>query len=719
MSVLQPAVTTAALLVAAFACFKREQDRGAWIAFGLGILSWTAGDLVRAIFYPVDRPQPSVCDVLYLGFYPGAAVGLVLLTRSRLRHLTRSLIVDGATALITVTAVAVAFVLPQVLGSLGGQSRSAALVNLSYPVADMALLAFLTAAIAVTGWRRLERIAVALALFIVADVAYVFALPHFGQTILWLGVFWVLGMLLLAWAPRGVAPGEPEAQRDDWTLFLVPLIAAPVNLAVLVPGLSLLPSLLAATGILLCIVRTGLTFRHTLTLLENRRQAITDELTGLANRRRFNRRLNRAFAAAEPVGLLVLDLNRFKALNDGLGHHVGDRLLVDFGQRLVAALPDAQLVARIGGDEFAVVTADDRLAVAAARIEAALEEPFGLDGLELHMGASIGGALAPEHADTPAELLQRADVAMYAAKRGNVGFQLYRPGGAKASREQLALGEDLRRGIAAGELEVYYQPQADIARQRITGVEALVRWRHPERGLLFPDTFIALAEDLGLMRDLTRHVLSAAVGQAARWRGAGFDLSVAVNLGLADLLDPELPAVVDAALTRTGLPASRLVLEITEDVAMADEERTLAVLTKLRERGVELALDDFGTGLSSLARLRRLPVQELKIDRSFVMRIDADDEDAAIVRLTIELGHALGIRVVAEGVETEAALDRLAAQRCDTAQGYHFSRPVPAAELTRLLEVLADRFEVGVAGLTPPLRGDDLPAPLRDALDPR
>ncbi|MDA0182352.1 bifunctional diguanylate cyclase/phosphodiesterase [Solirubrobacter phytolaccae] len=698
MAVVQPMVSTTLLLAAVFACLHRglrgEHDRGAWIAFGLGILAWTLGDLVRAIFYPVVRPQPSVADVLYLSFYPGAAIGLVLITRARLRHLTRSLLLDGATALVTVAGVAVAFVIPEVLSSVSERARDTALVNLAYPVGDTVLLAFLASVIAVTGLRRLGRITVALVMFAFADVAYTIALPEYGQTILWIGAFWVLGMLLLATGARDDSPPPDAHQRADWTLFLVPLLAAPVNLAVLVADVPPVLAILPASGILLGMVRTGVTFRHTLTLLESRRQAVTDELTGLANRRRFNQHLATAFAADEPFGLLVIDLNRFKALNDGLGHHVGDRLLVDFGRRLTAALPDARLVARIGGDEFAVLT-DGGIEAAAARIEAALSEPFVLDGLELHMGASLGGALAPEHAATPVELLQRADSAMYDAKRANLGFRLYRPNGEGPSRDRLALGEELRRGIAAGELEVHYQPQTDIARRRMVGVEALVRWRHPERGLLFPDTFISLAEDLGIVRDLTRHVLQTAVDQAATWRASGHDLSVAVNLALADLLDPELPAVVDAALARSGLPAHRLVLEITEDVAMTDEDHIVAVLARLRDRGVELALDDFGTGLSSLARLRRLPVQELKIDRSFVMGIDAGDEDASIVRMTIELGHALGIRVVAEGVETEAALDLLASQRCDTAQGFHFSRPVPATELTGLLEV-------GVAGLAQP-----------------
>ncbi|MDA0169258.1 bifunctional diguanylate cyclase/phosphodiesterase [Solirubrobacter taibaiensis] len=687
MSILQIVVTTAVLLAAAVVCLRRgRRDGGAWIAFGVGIVLWTLGELTRAVFYPVSRPQPSVVDALYLGFYPAAAVGLVLMTRSRLRHLTRTLVLDGATALVTVAGLGVAFVIPAVIGSVDGQTRDAALVNLAYPLADTVLLAFLVTAIAVTGWQRLERIAGALALYAAADVAYVLLLPRYGQTIMWVGAFWVLGILLLASGARQTTRGSAP-MRADWTMFLVPLIAAPVNLGVLLAPLPLAPSAFAAVGILLGMVRTGVTFRHTLTLLETRRQAITDELTGLANRRRFNRHLARAFETGEPVGLLAIDLDRFKALNDGLGHHVGDRLLIDFAERMVDALPEALLIARIGGDEFAVLTHGDRLAQASAQIDAALVRPFELDGLELHIRASMGGALAPEHASTPAELLQRADIAMYAAKRASGGFQLYRPGGAEPSRDQLALGEDLRRGIAAGELEVFYQPQADIRQRRIVGVEALVRWRHPTRGLLFPDAFLTLAEDLGLMRELTRHVLHTAVRQAAVW-----DVSVAVNLSLTDLLDPDLPTAVRAALDEAGLPAHRLVLEITENVAMADPERILAILGRLRALGCQLALDDFGTGLSSLARLRRLPVQELKIDRSFVMELDV-----AIVRLTIELGHALGIRVVAEGVETQEALELLEELGCDVAQGYHFSRPVAAAELGGLLAV-------GVADLALPSR---------------
>lgn len=266
MSVLLPVATTTALLLAALVCFRRgHRDGGAWIAFGVAILAWTIGDLARAILYPLTRPQPSFVDALYLSFYPAAATALVVLTRSRLRHLTRSLMLDGATALVTVLGLAVAFVIPAVIGSVDGQTRDAALVNLAYPLADTALLAFIAAVVALTGWRRLERIVIALTLFAVADVAYVLLLPRYGQTIIWLGAFWVFGMLLLASGSRKT-PGRSEHLRADWTMFLVPLIAAPVNLGVLLAPLPLVPSAFAAVGMLLGIVRTGVTFRHTLTL---------------------------------------------------------------------------------------------------------------------------------------------------------------------------------------------------------------------------------------------------------------------------------------------------------------------------------------------------------------------------------------------------------------------------------------------------------------------
>jgi diguanylate cyclase (GGDEF)-like protein len=701
-----PTLSTSLLTLAAAVCVRQgiraPEDRVGWFAFAAAIASWTLGDAVRAVAYPVDRPHPSIVDPLYLGFYPGAAAGLVLLARRRVRHFTRSLVLDGVMAVLAVGALTAAVVVPGLDAALGGEERATALMNTVYPLADMALLAVVTATIALTGWRpapQLARIAVALVVWSAVDTAYVEASLRYGDTVTWLGAGWVLSVLLLASATSRVAHGEARRRgpRDGWRLFLVPLVVAPICIAFLAVGfvvrLPVAAGALAAASLVVSIVRTGVTFRENLLLLETRRQSLTDELTDLANRRRLNARLQEVFATAPdpsaPFGLLLIDLNRFKVLNDTLGHHVGDRLLTELGPRLLSALPGADVVARLGGDEFAVLLTDgvdaQRLADAAGRIAAALDETFVLDGLELQVSASIGGALSPQQASTAAELLQRADIAMYQAKRRHAGYTLYEAGRDEHSRDRLALGEELRRGVAAGELEVHYQPQADLHTGRITGVEALVRWQHPERGLLAPDVFIPLAEELGLMAGVTRHVLRDATAQASRWRAHHGDLSVSVNLSMANLLDPNLTMTVQDALGASGLPAAALVLEVTEDVVMVDPERMLTTLGSLADLGVEIALDDFGTGHSSLAYLKRLPLREVKIDRSFVMRMGEDVNDAAIVRLTADLGRALGLRVVAEGVEHREAWDELDRVGCHVAQGYLLSKPVPAVALTPLL----------------------------------
>ena len=426
-----------------------------------------------------------------------------------------------------------------------------------------------------------------------------------------------------------------------------------------------------------------------------------DELTGLPNRRALLAVLRRTIEAAgrdrTSCALLLLDLDGFKDLNDTLGHGAGDALLREIGPRLERALAGRASVARVGGDEFAVVLpagSDEATARrAAADVRAALAPAFGLDGLEVVVEASVGVALFPGHADDSAGLLQRADVAMYQAKRDRTGVEVYDSARDCSSRERLALAADLRAGLGRGELEVHFQPQAGLRDGAIVGVEALVRWRHPERGLLGPAAFVDLAETSGLARPLALEVLDRSLAQVAAWAEEGLSVTVAVNLSVANLLDTRLPDDVAALLEGAGVEAERLVLEITESAVMADPARCSSVLQPLRELGVGLALDDFGTGYSSLAHLRDLPVDELKVDRSFVARMAEQDEDAAIVRSTIELGHALGLRVVAEGVEDVAAWRCLRDLRCDVAQGYFLSRPAPAAELTPWLLAAARRGE--------------------------
>jgi diguanylate cyclase (GGDEF)-like protein len=420
-----------------------------------------------------------------------------------------------------------------------------------------------------------------------------------------------------------------------------------------------------------------------------RHQALHDDLTDLPNRTLLYDRMEVALAAAERTGesaaLLLVDLDRFKEVNDTLGHDTGDRLLEEVAARLQGVVRSGDTLARLGGDEFAVLLRGlphrGVAAELAGRLQDAIARPFTLDGVVAVLDASIGIAHCPEHGTDVNTLVQRADVAMYDAKRSRTSIETYSPERDPYSAERLQLLGELRSAIGAGELVLHYQPKVDVGSQRVVGVEALLRWQHPVHGLLPPVEFVPLAERTGAIGDLTRWVLDTALAQARVWRDAGLDLTMAVNLAAANIADATLPDAVAALLERHGVPGDRLECEISEHTVMADPRRAMGILERLRALGVRLSLDDFGTGHSSLSYLKRLPLDEVKIDRSFVMGMTDDDNDAAIVRTTIDLARNLGLEVVAEGVETEAILRGLSDLSCDVAQGFYLSRPLPAADL--------------------------------------
>ncbi|MFI1994729.1 putative bifunctional diguanylate cyclase/phosphodiesterase [Actinoplanes sp. NPDC020271] len=418
-------------------------------------------------------------------------------------------------------------------------------------------------------------------------------------------------------------------------------------------------------------------------------QAGHDALTGLPNRVGLRDTMAATIGGEAGAALVLIDLDRFKEVNDTLGHHVGDQLLIQAARRMRDTLREGETVARLGGDEFAVllpgVTGADDAAAVAARLHEALREPFDLDGLSLTVAGSIGAALYPQHGSTPDQLLQRADIAMYTAKARRTGYAMFDESQDSTDPRKLILAADLRRGIEAGQLLLHYQPKVDARTGAVLGAEALVRWHHPGYGLIPPDDFIPLAEHTGLITPLTRFVLAAALRQCRSWRDAGHELGVAVNVSAHGLLDLGLPAEIAALLERWRVPAGLLTVEITETAIMTDPERALRVVRELHTLGVRLSIDDFGTGYSSLAYLKNLPVQELKIDRSFVSGMTANDRDAVIVRSTVDLGHNLGLRVVAEGVEDDATWRQLDAAGCDILQGYHISRPVTAGDFTAWL----------------------------------
>lgn len=422
-------------------------------------------------------------------------------------------------------------------------------------------------------------------------------------------------------------------------------------------------------------------------------QAMHDALTTLPNRRLFQDRIRQALLGGrrgrQPVGVLIIDLDRFKDINDTLGHHMGDLLLQMIGPRLQALLRESDTIARLGGDEFAVLlpnVVDAAGGVKVAdKILAALEEPFVVEGLDLDIDASIGIALYPEHGEDVNTLMQRADVAMYLAKEAHTGYELYTLERDRHSAKRLALLGELRRAIEDGQFVLHYQPIADMQSGSIGGVEALVRWQHPRHGLMMPDEFIPLAEHTGLIKPLTLFVLNQALRQCRTWHQAGLELTVAVNLSVRSLQDEEFPDEVARLLHDHQVDPSWLELEITESAIVVDPIRALGVLGRLGVMGVGLSLDDFGTGYSSLAYLKRLPVSEIKIDKSFIINMALDDNDAVIVRSTIELARNLGLQVVAEGVETEEMWSLLSSLGCDLAQGYYLSRPIPAEDLTSWL----------------------------------
>ncbi|HTN64831.1 MAG TPA: EAL domain-containing protein [Burkholderiaceae bacterium] len=420
--------------------------------------------------------------------------------------------------------------------------------------------------------------------------------------------------------------------------------------------------------------------------LEIRRLAYWDNLTNLPNRTQFVALLDGALTQARKDHLschvLMMDLDRFKHVNDVLGHTFGDALLQQVAHRLSSLkIKSADHIARLGGDEFAVLLADSSLGEAqeiASRILKSLETPISLDDQTIDLGASIGIAGFPAHGNDAESLLSRAEVAMYAAKTGGNEAVVYDAAIDKSSQESLSLLGELRHAIDNGEFRLHVQPKILLPSRKVIGVEVLVRWMHPKRGLLQPDQFIPFAEKTGFIRNLTRWVLEQAAALYSRWETAGVHLKISVNLSTRDLLDQDLPTKFMEILVRHQVASSCFCLEITESAIMDDPVRAQQTLERLYAMGIELSIDDFGTGYSSLSYLKRLPVHELKIDKSFVMNMKHETDDATIVRSTIDLGHNMGLRVVAEGIESDTALQLLARMGCDQGQGYFISRPMPA-----------------------------------------
>jgi diguanylate cyclase (GGDEF)-like protein len=543
------------------------------------------------------------------------------------------------------------------------------------------------------GYQRVARVS-----FVVDTSVVIYAIWVFAADPQWSA--WVVGVLIIIGSAFRF--GRLGAVTSTVILIVAYLVIVGWRQATYGYDIELQRVAFAVSIYLMTALLMSGAIRELLELRKQREyQLFHDLLTGLPNRalliERLQQQLLRQPRTGESVALLVMDLTDFKAVNDSLGHAVGDDLLKQIGPRLAASLRAADTVARLGGDEFAVLlpgTDETGAARVAQKMLAALEQSFPLEGEALDIGASVGVAVAPAHATQAEQLLSRADVAMYAAKGSLAGLAVFSAEHERDGAGRLALMSDLRRAVDEGELVLYYQPQIDLRTGALASVEALVRWMHPKRGLVGPDEFIPLAERTGLIKRLTRTVLTEAIRQARAWELAGLRVPVAVNLSMRNIHDPQLPQTIAQLLQRWDARPELLRLEMTETVLAADPDRALQTMDSLRAMGVHIALDDFGIGYSSLAYLNRLPLDEIKIDRSFVIGMIDDEASATIVRATVELGHGLGYAVVAEGVENAETRQRLTALGCDAIQGFFVARPMPADQTAEWI----GRANVAAAG---------------------
>jgi diguanylate cyclase (GGDEF)-like protein len=696
--VLYNVVYVAGALVCLSAARRVPAERTAWLGLAVALFLGLAGNLIYTLVIAQlpDEPFPSVADAFYLGYYPALYVGLIGLIRARVARFQASMWLDGLIGGLGSAAVAAAVLLGPALELTEG-TPSAVVTSLAYPLADVVLLALLVGVTAILGVRR-DRALLLLAGAIIANLVGDIVFLQLATEGIYveggpLDLTWLVGVAAMALAAHSSRPGRAPARRSStrvgWRVLAIPFVCNLASLLVLAIGwgdaVSPLAGWCAVGCVLAALARVGVTFREVRAFNEVKHQARTDELTGLANRRALLQDAERVVAAATartPAALLLLDLDGFKEVNDSLGHHAGDQLLREIGPRLRPALPPGDVLARLGGDEFAVLLENcglDEAEALAQHLRELLLEPFMVEGIRLHVGVSIGVSTAPVPAATVQELLRCADVAMYAAKSGREGVHVYVPDPHGGTGDRLRTMEELRTALENDELEVHLQPQVDLADGQLVGAEALVRWRHPRRGLLSPAELLPAAEQAGLLRPLTDQVLELALTAAAQWWPRR-TVPVSVNLSAANVTDLDLPGKVALALARHGLPARALTLELVEDTLMADPERGRTVLGELRRLGIRTSIDDYGTGYSSLAYLRHLPADELKLDRSLTADVDADPRAAAIVKHTVALAHELGLSLVAEGVEDAATAAVLADLGCDVAQGYAIARPMPVAE---------------------------------------
>ncbi|MCV7440857.1 bifunctional diguanylate cyclase/phosphodiesterase [Mycobacterium paraense] len=704
---LYPTLNLSAAALIGVRAYRVTADRLAWLLIAVGMAVSAIGDIVYVTWVP-EGQSPSAADPEYLLFYPFVYAGLLLLMRSRLRSVPLPIRLDALVCALAAAAVGVSLRAGPIHAA-AVRAPATVLVGLIYPWGDLILLAVTAGMLPILGWRKGLRwglLVVGFVAFAVADTAYLFETAEgtyrVGTT---LDALWPAASLLVAMASWAPWTSTAPAPKRGVGSYAVPVVCTVVALAVAVVGHnSRLATALAALSLIAVAARFSATFRDVSMLAERHKQAMTDELTALPNRRSLATALT-GLSDSAPAGplsvpgapsrraLLLLHLYEFDEISDSIGARFGDELLCHVANRLAHCVRHDDLLARVNDDEFAILLAEGSDLIAAraqaGRLLEALSEPFALDPITVQVDARIAIALCPDHCDHPQELLNRAEIAMPHAKSAISKIAVYDPAYEMYRDNDPNLVEELRAALLDDEqLTVYYQPKINASDGSVHSVEALMRWRHPHRGLLLPEEFLCAAERAGLMRQVANRAINLALKQVRSWRDEGMALPVAVNLSTTNLLDLDLVSTIEGLLRTHCLPADSLILEITES-ALVDSARSRHTVAALQALGVRISLDDYGTGWSSLARLQDVSVDELKLDRVFVSRLAHDPRSVAIVRSTVALARSLGADLVAEGVEDEVTLRALRRYGCTITQGFVHSPPLPPDDLRDWIAVHA------------------------------
>ncbi|OZC69844.1 hypothetical protein CH251_19260 [Rhodococcus sp. 06-462-5] len=700
----------------------RPANRRAWLAIATGTALWVLGDIVFEWIH-VTRgsvPYPSLADALYLVGYPVYGFGLFLLARHKWRASERGHVANSAIIMVAFGLLTWVFAVQPTLGA-EGISGLGGLVEVAYPAMDIFLLGLLAHFVGSRQWRALSYrlLTGAVLLLVVTDTVNNFAImPESSSQRSLFDVGWTMSYVLIGVAAlhpsmRRITNPNIESDAHLMASFTTPTVVVLTAATLTAPIVMFIEvvrdepiqqwgwAVLLCAGALVILVMFRITdllrLLHTQTV-QLRAVADTDHLTGLANLRALE---HQVWGNAGGSTLLTIDIDRFKEINDTFGRGLGDRVLVVVADRLRSIVDDSILLARLAGDEFALCGATESMdpAALAEDIQQQFATPFEVENMTLLIEASVGVASnspATEGDDetTPDRLVQRADLAVQTAKAAQSRVAYYDRSMDRDKSEQLIMLGELTTALESDQLRLHYQPQVDLTTMTVVGVEALLRWHHPNGTVLSPSAFLPTAERTGLIRPLTSYVLTHALAQRKQWKADGLDLSIAVNISTRNLFDDTLIEQVCTALTEFDCPPGRLTVEVTETSAMTDPVGATEKLSILHAMGVQVAIDDYGTGYSSLAYIERLPVQELKIDRAFIGGMADNPAHAAIVRSTVELARTLGLSVTAEGVEDEVTMTALRELRCGRAQGFHLGRPTSADRLPALVAELDERLKI-------------------------